>query len=59
MGEYNLANDMYIISGIVTMFILLGVLLPIIQHDMNMTGTTDINVDGFTSELGQDANNLS
>lgn len=54
-----MVNDITIIGGIISLFVLLGVLLPIIQADLNIQDTTDVNIDDFTSDIQQQAKSES
>jgi hypothetical protein len=46
-------NDISIISGIVILFVFLGVLLPVMEADLNITDSYSTNVDNYTAGLQQ------
>jgi len=47
-------NDITIIMTIVTIFVLVGTILPFVNSDFSQTSTGTYDVDGFERDIGQE-----
>lgn len=48
-----MVNDITIIGGIITVFILLGVITPFLNADFNSDQVTNYDIEGFTSDAAE------
>jgi len=52
-----MVNDISIAAAIIISFICIGVFLPYVQEEFNLT-ETNINIDGYNEQIGESAKNI-
>ena len=54
-----MVNDISIIVGIMTIFVLIGVCMPFVNESFNIQGSSTIQVDNLQDQIGEDASELT